>query len=176
MILVDLGFRVPESVTSCCCDTLRAFVRAGPAVSKTVCGLRADTEIATEADFEAFDPASGPVHLQRQIIGSDARIHVIGDRLIAQRVSAGGVDYRREGRLNELESFEPPAPVHTLLMEGTMRLGLHFAGWDFKIDENDTYWCLEVNSMPGYSSYDEQCGGSISKTLLQYLASTHTNI
>jgi hypothetical protein len=164
-----------KSVTSCCCETLRAFVRVGPAISKTVCGIRADTEIATEAEFAAFDPASGPVHLQRQIMGADARIHVIGDRLIAQRVSAGGVDYRREGRLNELQLFEPPVFLRTLLIEGTRRLGLHFAGWDFKIDENDTYWCLEVNSMPGFSSYDEHCDGAISKALLQYLATAHCN-
>ncbi len=172
-ILSELGFRVPESVTSCCPDTLRSFIRAGSAISKPVSGVRADTMIATEAEFEAFDPASGPVHLQRQIVGADARIHVIGDRLIAQRISAGGVDYRREGRLNELRLFDPPTALRTLLIEASRTLGLHFAGWDFKIDADGAYWCLEANSMPGYSSYDEWCDGAISKALLQYLSLPH---
>jgi len=168
-ILCELGFRVPESLTSCDSSELCQFIRQGPTISKTVCGVRADTIPVTEKDFDKFDPSSGPVHIQRLIPGADARIHVVGDQLIAQRLSSCGIDYRREGDLDELEVFDPPQSLCDLLVEGSRRVGLAFGGWDFKIDENGTYWCLEVNPMPGYSPYDTRCGGAISRALLRYL-------
>src|SRR5262245_50193584 len=85
-VLRGLGFRVPESITTCDADELRSFVRAGPAISKTVCGARAEAATFSEADLEGFEPASGPVHVQRLVRGADARIHVVGDRLVGQRV------------------------------------------------------------------------------------------
>ena len=168
-VLRELGFRVPESLTSCDADELRRFVRDGPTVSKPVCGVRADTAAATEADLEDFQPESGPVHLQRFVPGDDARIHVIGDRIVAQRAPAGAVDYRREGGLGEMKVFDPPAALRDRLVEGTRALGLELAGWDFKIEDSNTYWCLEANPMPGFSPYDHFCDGAISLALLRHL-------
>jgi hypothetical protein len=68
-LLRDLGLRVPDSVTSSDPEILRAFVREGPAISKTICGTRAETVVVAEEDFADFDPASGPVHLQRFVPG-----------------------------------------------------------------------------------------------------------
>jgi hypothetical protein len=168
-VLGELGFRVPESLTSCDAEELRRFAREGLTVSKTVCGVRAEAVAVTEKEFENFQPASGPVHIQRLIAGADARIHVVGDQLIAQRVTCGGIDYRRSGGMDHLELFDPPPSLRRLLVEGGKRTGLAFSGWDFKIDADKRYWCLEVNPMPGYSSYDERCGCAISRELLRYL-------
>jgi glutathione synthase/RimK-type ligase-like ATP-grasp enzyme len=168
-ILQELGFRVPESITGCDVDELRRFTREGPTVSKAVCGTRAQTIEVTEADLEGFVPESGPIHLQRMVRGADARIHVVGDEIIAQRLSADTVDYRRGGVMDDLEVFEPPEPVRDLVIAATGRIGLAFAGWDFKIDSDDQYWCLEANPMPGYSPYDLRCDGAITRALLRYL-------
>ena len=174
-VLRELGFRVPESITSCDADELRRFVKEGPSISKTVCGVRADTVIATEADFEGFAPESGPVHLQRLVIGADARIHVVGDRLISQRVQASNVDYRRGCCFDDLEVFDAPAALRDLLIDGTRSLGLELAGWDFKIDGDDVYWALEANPMPGYSPYDQRCDGAISRAILHHLGAELPN-
>jgi hypothetical protein len=168
-VLLDLGFQVPESITSCDVGELSRFAREGPAISKTVCGVRADTAIVTEADLDGFVPESGPVHLQRLVRGADARVHVVGSAVVAQRVTTANVDYRRAGVLDDLEVFEPPDALRELLVEGTRRVGLAFAGWDFKIDDDGSYWCLEVNPMPGYAPYDRRCGGAISRDLLRLL-------
>jgi len=168
-ILQQFGFRVPESITGCDGDALRAFTRDGPTVSKTICGVRAQTVAITEADLESFVSESGPIHLQRLVKGADARVHVIGDNVVAQRLSADTVDYRRGGAMDDLEVFELPGAVHDLVIAATSRIGLAFAGWDFKIDSDDQYWCLEVNPMPGYSPYDLRCDGAITRALLRYL-------
>jgi hypothetical protein len=168
-LLRDLGLRVPDSVTSSDPDVLRAFVCEGPTISKTVCGVRADAVVVAEDAFAGFDPASGPVHLQRLVKGDDARVHVIGEQLVAQVASADAVDYRRAGAIARMEVIEPPAALHDLLVAATSRIGLAFAAWDFKIDPDGTYWCLEANPMPGYGPYDLRCGGAISRALRRYL-------
>jgi hypothetical protein len=168
-LLRDLGLRVPDSVTSSDAEVLRAFVREGPAISKTVCGLRAETMVATEGAFADFDPASGPVHLQRLVVGDDARIHVVGEHMVTQIAPAGAVDYRRAGAIASMKVVEAPAALHDLLVEATSRLELAFAGWDFKVDADGVYWCLEANPMPGYSPYDRRCDGAISYALRHYL-------
>lgn len=168
-LLRDLGLRVPDSVTSSDPDVLRAFVREGPTISKTVCGVRADAVMVTEDAFAGFEPAGGPVHLQRLTAGDDARVHVIGEHVVAQVARAGAVDYRRAGAIAGMEVIEPPAAVRDVLITATSRIGLAFAGWDFKIDSDGTYWCLEANPMPGYGPYDSRCDGAISRALRRYL-------
>jgi hypothetical protein len=170
-ILARHGLRIADTITSSDAAELRDFIKQGPAVSKTICGVRADTAPATAELFDSFDPAAGPVHLQRRIDGDDARIHIAGDHLIAQRVPGGpGVDYRTDGRFRDLAVFDPPLAVRRSLIRATADLGLAFAGWDFLIGPDDQYWCLEVNPMPGYSPYDAQCDGAISRMLLHHLS------
>jgi hypothetical protein len=168
-ILQELGFRVPESITGCDVDELRRFTRDGRTISKAVCGTRAQTIEITEADLESFVPESGPIHLQRMVTGADARVHVVGDDIVAQRLSADTVDYRRGGVMDDLELFKPPERIRDLVSAGSRQIGLAFAGWDFKIDNDEQYWCLEVNPMPGYSPYDLRCDGAITRALLRYL-------
>jgi len=125
--------------------------------------------MVTQEDFAAFDRASGPVHLQRCVAGDDARIHVVGTEVVAQRVEAGAVDYRRDGALGRMTIFDPPDAVRDRLIASTAALGLAFAGWDFKIDAAGDYWCLEANPMPGYGPYDAHCDGAISRAVRRYL-------
>lgn len=172
--LRDLGFRVPESITSSDADKLRAFVSEGPTISKAVCGVRADAVMVTDDDLAQFDPESGPVHMQRCVQGDDARIHVVGREVIAQRVGADSVDYRRAGAISRMTVFDPPEPLRDRLIDATAALGLAFAGWDFKIDSSEDYWCLEANPMPGYGPYDAYCDGAISRAVRGYLNSEST--
>lgn len=64
---------------------------------------------------------------------------------------------------------ELPAALRDLLVAATSRIGLAFAAWDFKIDSDGTYWCLEANPMPGYGPDDLRCDGAISRALCRYL-------
>src|SRR5262249_43697279 len=80
----------------------------GGTVSKAVCGTRAQTIEITEADLEGFAAESGPIHLQRMVTGGDARVHVVGNDIVAQRLSSDTVDYRRGGVMDDLEVFELP--------------------------------------------------------------------
>jgi hypothetical protein len=169
-VLLRYGFSVPESVTTCDAAEITAFLNKGRTVSKTVCGVRADTTEVTDADFVGFEPAAGPVHLQRLVEGDDARIHVVGNEVIAQRVTSPNIDYRRAGDISRLITFVPEPAIAERIVGASKAMGMALTGWDFKIDAAGRYWCLEVNPMPGYSCYDILCNGAISSALLRYLS------
>ena len=168
-LLAHNGFRVPESVTTCDLAEITDFLDAGRAVSKTVCGVRADAVEVTRTDFAGFEPAAGPVHLQRLIEGMDARLHVVGEQVIAQRVQSPDLDYRTGDALHMLDRFVPDPAVADRVVRTSKAMGLALTGWDFKIDSAGRYWCLEVNPMPGFGLYDGQCEGAISAALVRYL-------
>jgi hypothetical protein len=168
--LAAFDFRVPDTITSSSPERLLAFAADGPTISKAVCGVRADSALVSEEQLRGFQPEQGPILLQRYVAGADARIHVVGDSLVAQRIVSGGVDYRRDADFDDLERFDPPDELAQQLIRTTKALDLEFAGWDFKIDAAGDYWCLEVNPMPGYNPYDHRCDGAISSLLLGRLA------
>ena len=43
-----------------------------------------------------------------------------------------------------MEVIEPPAALRDLLVAATSRIGLAFAGWDFKVDSDGASWCLKA--------------------------------
>lgn len=169
-ILVDLGFRVPESLTTCDLSEIREFLREGRTISKTVCGIRANAVEVSDKDFVDFEAACGPVHLQRLVEGSDARVHVIGEFHVAQKLETFAVDYRASDEMHKLKGFDLDDAIVSHLVSASHSIELAFSGWDFKIDAKGRYWCLEVNPMPGYGLYDKHCRGKISQLLLHVLS------
>lgn len=165
-----LGFAVPDSVTSSDPARLAAFAGAGPAIAKTLSGVRADAHLVSAADFAGFTPASGPVHLQRFITGLDVRVHVCGEDVHTECARTDAADYRVADADVRFAPWRLPPELAERLVTCTHELGLGFAGWDFKLDGDGTYWCLETNPMPGYDWYDRRCDGAITRSLLALLA------
>ncbi|HWC12091.1 MAG TPA: hypothetical protein VG455_12810 [Acidimicrobiales bacterium] len=160
---------VPPSLVSADRPRLTRFIADGRTVAKPVCGVRARTREVTSADLDRLTATEGPVLLQRLVEGDDVRVHVVGDAVIACRFSTPVVDYRSDPN-SEKAVVAIPDDLAGLLVAKTSDQGLVFAGWDFKVDADGTYWCLECNPMPGYSFYDRVCEGAISDALVQLLA------
>lgn len=167
LTLARRGFQVPASITTSDPTALREFVATGPAVAKPISGQRADCRMVSLHDLDAYDDRSGPVHLQRHVGVSDMRVHVVREQMFALRIDSGGVDYRVESEARFCDT-DLPEQLADLIRHTTHELGLQFAGWDFRV-EQDSYWALEVNPMPGYSFYDTHHGGAISAALVRAL-------
>lgn len=163
------GFAVPPSLTSSSGERLAAFAAAGPTIAKSVAGVRADTRSVAAADFAGFVPERGPVHLQRRIMGRDLRVHVVGDEVHGELIECDAVDYRTASA--RFSAFAPPPDLAGRLIAATCAAGLLFAGWDFKLDDDGRFWCLEANPMPGYDGYDSRACGAISNSLVARLTS-----
>ncbi|MFE1556253.1 RimK family alpha-L-glutamate ligase [Streptomyces sp. NPDC058734] len=166
--LTRAGFRVPASITSSSPERLRAFAEAGPTLVKAVSGVRATSRLIRPGELAGFDPRQGPVHLQRYVEGRDVRAHVVHDRVHAEEIVSGAVDYRTDPDAL-FTPCELPGPVAAQVVRHTADLGMTFAGWDFKVAEDGTHWCLEVNPMPAYDWYDRRLGGDITASLLALL-------
>jgi len=163
------GLLVPPSLLSADPRRIMRFVGDGRTVVKPVCGTRATTREIRPADLDRLASSEGPVLVQRMIEGDDVRVHVVGYAVIACRFSSAAIDYRSD-RQAEREVLDIPAGQADLLVAKTAEQGLIFAGWDFKLDRDGTYWCLECNPMPGYSFYDRVCEGAISDALIKLLS------
>lgn len=162
------GLQVPGWIVSTDVEQLAAFVGAGRAVLKPLCGTRATTrEVGADALADMAD-RDGPALVQRLVPGDDVRAHVVGERVVACRFQSEQVDYRSD-RSARREVVELPDDLAARLVALTAEQGLAFAGWDFKVDGDGAYWCLEANPMPGYSFYDRICDGAISDALIEVL-------
>jgi hypothetical protein len=168
------GFNVPASLTSSDPQRLADFARMVPTIVKPVSGVRADSRRVQAEEFADFRVEQGPVHLQRYIEGSDVRVHVVGEAVHAELIRSPDVDYRSSSEASPtFSSWQIPKYLSDQLILTTAACGLAFAGWDFKLDAEGTYWCLEVNPMPGYDGYDRRLGHCITDSLLGLLMGTN---
>ncbi|MGE7386521.1 ATP-grasp domain-containing protein [Streptomyces sp. NPDC004126] len=170
--LARAGFRVPPAVTGSSPQRLRAFAEAGPTIVKAVSGVRADSRLLRPGELADFDPWQGPVHLQRYVRGLDVRAHVVGDRVHSEVICSGAADYRTDPDA-VFTPYELPGPLAEQVVRHTAELGMTLAGWDFKVADDGTHWCLEVNPMPAYDWYDRRLGGDITASLLALLQGRH---
>lgn len=166
--LAELGFRVPDSLTSCDKEELTEFAASGRVIAKAVSGTRANSREVKASDFLEYEPLAGPVHLQRLIEGDDVRAHVTGQEVVSIRMRSSVIDYRLD-RNADYERTELPSETNEGLTLAAAQMGLSFVGWDLKVDKEGGIWCLEANPMPGYSHYDTRSGGAISEALLRLL-------
>jgi hypothetical protein len=163
------GLLVPPSLLTADPKQVQRFVADGRTVVKPVSGVRATTREIRAEDLDRLASSEGPVLVQRMVEGDDVRVHVVGDAVIACRFSSTAIDYRSDRKASR-SMVDIPSELARLLVAKTAEQGLTFAGWDFKVDRDGNYWCLECNPMPGYSFYDRVCEGAISDALIKLLS------
>jgi glutathione synthase/RimK-type ligase-like ATP-grasp enzyme len=167
--LAKNGFNVAPAITSSDRKELRKFLdQLGTGIVKSLCGSRGTAQKVTIEDFKDFYMEQGPVHIQRYIKGYDLRVHIVGDRVHAEKIICDAADYRSREAKPVYMPEELTDDLKQKMIRTSRKMGLSFSGWDFKVDDQQIYWCLEVNPMPGYDVYDRRAGGEISKSLLNF--------
>jgi hypothetical protein len=167
--LAALGFRLPPSLSTSDRASLIRFAGQGRVIVKALGGSRGNTREVDADALAAFYPEQGPVHVQRLIEGSDVRVHVIGTEVIATHVECTGIDYRASGVRASYRPWTLPDQLSAQLVHATELMGLRLAGWDFKLDADGLYWCLEANPQPGFHPYDNAARGGISRAIMNFL-------
>ena len=113
-----------------------------------------------------------PVLLQQQIIGDDIRVHVVGNKCFAEKITFDGIDYRFRIFKGERRfmQFKLDRELHEYCRNMTKKFGLHFSGIDIKeCSQTGSNFILELNSMPGYTGYDVRADYVISKEIFAFL-------
>lgn len=173
-LLQSYGFKVPRSLTTNCPAAAIAFIEscAHGAIYKSNSGIRSIVEAADDLDSTRLRllPAC-PVLFQERIRGANIRVHVLRDRCYCLSIRSSLIDYRYDesGTIAE-RVIKLPRHVEQLCIDATNRQGLAFSGIDLlHSDDDNEFYALEVNPMPGYHSYDHAASFAISRGLCELL-------
>jgi glutathione synthase/RimK-type ligase-like ATP-grasp enzyme len=146
------GFSVPASLVTNEPDRVREFqARHLRVIYKSMSSVRS---IVQELDGSALDAIGqmGPVMFQQCVIGTNFRVHVVGEQTIACVIHSDSIDYRYAPW--DIAAFALPNDVAARCVALSERLGLVLSGIDLVRTSVGEWYCLEVNPNPAFSCYD----------------------
>jgi glutathione synthase/RimK-type ligase-like ATP-grasp enzyme len=165
-LLAAAGFDVPDWVVSNDAEHVRAFLARGrPAIYKAVSGLRCHVRRVDNALLRRLERGTTPVLVQDYVEGTDVRVHVVDRACFATEVLGIGTDYRFDGA-REYRASSAPREIEDLCRSVASAEGLLLAGFDFRVDPDGGWHCLEVNPMPSFIPYEWSTGQPIAETLV----------
>jgi len=170
------GFEVPETLVTNDPDLVRDFLaRHRRVVYKSISGTRSVVhEVDADAVARLDDIRWCPVQFQAYVEGIDVRVHVLGSRVFATRVTSDAADYRYAavggGAPARLEATRLSEAVEARCVDVTARLGLGFSGIDLRVTPDERVVCFEVNPSPAYTYYEGHTGQPIARALAEHLA------
>jgi glutathione synthase/RimK-type ligase-like ATP-grasp enzyme len=168
IILKRYGFHVPESIATNSPRLAMSFCSGTRRIYKSLSSIRSIVSSAPPQSSKRFENLrNAPCLFQERVDGLDARVHMVGGDMFCELISSSDIDYRYSASQNLHSAGIVPDDIRRLLVDYMSGTGLEFGGADFKIDlESGVWMLLEINTMPGYSGYDQRTGGDISRALL----------
>jgi hypothetical protein len=166
--LAAAGFRVPSWIATNNPRIAKEFAGRCPngAIYKACSGLRSQVRILDDAVLERLAQGSSPVVVQEYIPGRDVRVHVVANDCFATEVLSSGVDYRFQNEANEYRSASLPEALASRSVRITRDEGLGVSGIDFRVTEDGTWYCLEVNPVPSFLPYEMATAQPIGNAIL----------
>lgn len=176
----DVGFDVPETLITNDPAAARDYIEAvradgGAVIYKSISGVRSIVQTVTEADLARLDRIRWcPTQFQRQVLGVDIRVHVVGQSAFAAEIVSDAADYRyamrQVGAEPEFRAIELDRETHARCIALSARLGLPLAGIDLRRTPEGRYFCFEANPSPAFSYYEAKAGLPIGAAIARYLA------
>jgi hypothetical protein len=115
--------------------------------------------------------AVSPVTLQEEVPGTNVRVFVAGERILACEVEAETIDFR--------DTDDPSIRVHELPAEVVQRsrriadvLKLMWTGIDYRLTPDGRYVFLEANPSPMFLGFEARCGLPLTDALVGLLTRT----
>jgi glutathione synthase/RimK-type ligase-like ATP-grasp enzyme len=169
--------RIPSTLVTNDLSAARQFYDkfAGRVIYKSLSGRSIGTRLLSKDRLlRLFSNSRVPLQLQEFIPGANVRVHVVGDQLIATRISSEAVDYRfaiRENCAVRMEQTSVPKSVAEDCIGLTEECGLLFSGIDLKETPAGDFYCFEINPSPGFSFFERVTNQRISLALMSLLGS-----
>lgn len=174
-LIREQGFAIPETLITNDPDLVRAFLsRHGRVVYKSISGVRSIVKLLGPADLERIEHIRWcPVQFQAYVLGTDVRVHVVGEEVFATAVHSEATDYRYGRRddldVADLRAVELPEELAARCVALAAALDLPFAGIDLRIGASGDATCFEVNPSPAFSYYESGTAQPIARALARYL-------
>jgi hypothetical protein len=124
-------------------------------VVKSISGVRS---LVVSASDERLDRRTHalecPLQIQPRLEGTNVRVHVFDDRLVAARVTTKVIDYRYDDEL-AIEPIDLPRSVGEWCVGSARAEGLRLAGIDlFQEAASGAWYCFEINPTPAYQFFE----------------------
>jgi glutathione synthase/RimK-type ligase-like ATP-grasp enzyme len=169
-----LGFAVPDTLVTTDPDAARRFWRRhGTVVYKSVSGVRSIVRRLAAGDDDRLDDVRWcPTQFQQHIAGVDHRVHVVGERVFAARITAADDDYRHpaDGAAPQVVACRVPDALARVCVELARRLRLPLVGIDLRLTPGGAWYCFEANPSPAFTWYEQASGQPIAESLARLLA------
>jgi glutathione synthase/RimK-type ligase-like ATP-grasp enzyme len=166
-----LGVPVPATVLANDPEAVREFVAHYPrSIFKPVQG-GAHTRRVTPAHLTAANLrnlAHAPVTLQEEIPGTNIRVFVAGERVLACEVRTEALDYRDDGDAPILP-HALPAAIDAQCQAIARALHLVWTGIDLRLTPEGRYVFLEANPSPMFLGFEARTGLKLLESLAELL-------
>jgi glutathione synthase/RimK-type ligase-like ATP-grasp enzyme len=158
---------------------VRAFWRRhGSVIYKSISSVRSVvSQLTPEKAQRLEDVVWCPTQFQAYVLGTDYRVHVVGDEVFAARIISDRDDYRYasvSGGSATIEAYEPDTELAAMCRRMVRDMGLLVAGIDLRQTPQGEWFCFEVNPSPGFSYYQDATGQPIDDAIAELLANAPT--
>jgi glutathione synthase/RimK-type ligase-like ATP-grasp enzyme len=173
LLLESLGFKTPRTlITTDPEAALQFWRRHGTVIYKSLSGVRSIVSRVSDAHTARFDDiASCPTQFQQYIEGSEYRVHVIGETVLASEILSAADDYRYSAEPTKMLACELPGGVAARCRKAARSMKLSVAGLDCKRTRDGSWYCFEVNPSPGFTYFEKATGQPIADAIAQLLMS-----
>jgi hypothetical protein len=176
-MVAALGVRVPETLLSNNPEAVAQFAARHPrAVFKPVQG-GAHTRPITPRHLTAENLANlsvATVTLQEEIQGTNIRVFVAGQRVMACEIITGELDYREDAD-PRIEAVQLPPEIEARSREIARTLDLLWTGIDFRRTPEGRYVFLEANPSPMFLGFEHRTGLPLTEALAALLITPCTS-
>jgi len=165
------GFRIPETLVTSEPKRVPEFLaQHRHVVYKSVSAVRSIVQTLEVSDLDRLELIRWcPTQFQAFVPGTNVRVHVVGEHVLATAVETEATDYRyaaqQVGSHAQLREVELSSELAQRCRSLTEALGLVFAGIDLKVTPDDEVFCFEVNPSPAFSYYESHTGQPISSAV-----------
>jgi glutathione synthase/RimK-type ligase-like ATP-grasp enzyme len=171
MRVARLGASVPKTLLANDPAAVQDFVRRHAAcVVKPVQGgdhtVRLTARELTPEKLANLQYA--PITLQAEIPGTNVRVFVAGERVLACEINSATLDYRADDE-PALIVHALPAEIAALSRRIARELALLWTGIDFRLTPDGQYVFLEANPSPMFLGFEEATGLPLTEGLLELL-------
>ena len=162
-----LGASVPRTVLTNDPDQARQFASQHPrAIFKPVQGGDQTRPLTRQhlAPENLDHLRFAPITLQEEVPGTNIRVFVAGNRVLACEVATEALDYRADFHAR-LTVHTLPSQVESLSIRIARELALLWTGIDYRLTPRGQYVFLEANPSPMFIGFEAQTGLPLTEAL-----------
>ena len=170
--LARCGFTVPDWIVSNAATDIERFVEFhdGAVVCKSISGLRSRVRMFDGSMRDRLAAGTTPIIAQQHIGGRDVRVHTVNGMAFATEIrTSAGVDYRFDESEQQYTAIPLAGDIEALCHRFAAREEMLIAGFDFRVTNDDEWYCLEMNPVPTFMPYELATGQPIAYALLDVI-------